>query len=132
MALPTATADPALPPARCPVCKSGIRLTLASDPGTPVYDCGSTPTRIRCVVPMPEIDTTRNIVAPSIDELQDVRNLAADAMLGDGPITWTSDSRIALGPCGHVTIDGECLAPIDPGRADVTETIGPDGGHDDR
>lgn len=123
---PTATADTPLPPAVCPECRAPIRLTLASDPSTPVYECGSTPYRSvhdgrwmrRPPLPGWPEPVTNNLLGLEPEEVDWMYRTSASLLRGAGrAISWEHDERIALGPCGHVTIAGECLALDDPGRA---------------
>lgn len=101
-----------LAPARCPSCGSPVTLTLASDPDTPVYLCGSTPSRIVCDAPA---------VAGGTFAVGNVAGLTIEDVVTIGRLTnlpMVFDRRIALGKCGHVTIAGECLSLDDPMRAD--------------
>lgn len=107
-----------LPPAVCPRCGAHVSLTLASDPSTPVYLCGSTPSRIVCdIVIHPTRLIDHNIGGLDPDDAAWLARLGVDVIHGATAMVWDRDPRIALGPCGHVTISGECLALDDPGRA---------------
>ena len=106
--------------ARCEVCDLPAVDTLRADPTVPLYACGSTPLRsvhnamerfIRPSAGEP------NVVPLTLDDVRRLHAIGSDVVLADSPVSWTPDPRIALGPCGHVTIAGECLALDDPGRA---------------
>lgn len=93
------------PPARCPSCNASVMMALASDPSTPIYACGSTPTRMRCVPTAPDFTASHNVAIPSGDEIRDLSRLVADYIGVPrylvGLCTWPG--------CDMTAVDGRCL-----------------------
>lgn len=80
-------------------------MTLASDPGTPIYACGSTPTRMRCrPTPAPDFTATRNLAALGPDDERELARLVGN-LAGPryviGICTWPG--------CDAAAVDGRCL-----------------------
>lgn len=98
-------------PARCRTHGASVTGGLWSDPDGPMYRCGCTGYD-QGAGPLPE---PSNLVPLTDADVLDVRGLGVAIVLSDvAPTEWTRDPRIALGPCGHVTISGECLSLDDP------------------
>lgn len=95
------------PPAVCPSCGAGVSYVLFSDPSTPAYSCGSTPTRIVCAFAViPDLVET-NLSIPTDAELADFAYVVGRAV-----IAWTPDPRIGLCTvigCDATAIYGSCL-----------------------
>lgn len=96
------------PPARCPSCGAGVRMTLAADPATPVYGCGSTPTRMRCIPTLsPDFTATHNLETPTeadrmaLGDLVAVYLTSCVAVPVIGLCTWPG--------CDMTAVDGRCL-----------------------
>lgn len=108
-------------PARCPGCGAGVKLTLVSDPGTPVYLCGSTPFRIVCIGPAFAASTSErraellgryapNVAVLDSEDRHELRTL----FLGmSRTINVPHLSVCTFGDCELVAIDGRCLAGHD-------------------
>jgi hypothetical protein len=83
-------------------------MTLAADPSTPIYACGSTPNRMRCVPTItPDFTAARNVVAPTAADMLALGDLVA-VYLGSRPAapvigicTWPG--------CDAAAVDGRCL-----------------------
>ena len=104
-------------PARCPGCGAGVELTLAADPSTPVYQCGSTPYRVVCVQAATLVDWT-DTAAPTVRRFDaNVRVLDADErrelrtlFLAIAPEVNAPRLALCTTPgCGKVAIDGRCI-----------------------
>lgn len=101
---------PYAPPARCPGCGAVYTLTLVSDPTTPIYACGSTPSRIVCVLPRmrPAPDAIVNVVPPSDADLDDLASVLSGVAFAWAPTPRVTSCLVA--DCDAVAIDGLCMA----------------------
>lgn len=84
-------------------------MTLAADPSTPIYACGSTPNRMRCKADPPaDFTADRNLVAPSYADTLAVGDLVA-TFLGSRPGVPVIGICTWPGGCDMAAVDGRCL-----------------------